>query len=211
MLRRVIVMRFCVAARLPFVLGILVCLGCGQNTDQRLAQVQKRQSVIDERIAADEKRAAELRSEVKQLEQTVDLERSCLARQECWMQLARVNAFVAKELAECNRHSANWFACDAERTRNKAEGTGLGCLVGWGFAVLTGGSAAPAIAIGCGLGAKRGESNTVGHCMQQSRPEACGARQAAFTEAALASLQLTNMPTCEPVPPECGSVAPSSY
>lgn len=204
-------MRFYIVKRLPFVWGMLICLGCGQNTDQRLAQVQKRQSVIDERIAADEKRAAELRSEVKQLEQTVDLERLCLERQECWTQIARVNAFVAKELAECNRHSANWFACDAERTRNKVEGTGFGCLVGWGFAVLSGGSAAPAIAIGCGLGAKRGESNTIGNCMQQARPEACNTRQAAFTEAALASLQLTTMPTCEPVPPECGSVASLSH
>lgn len=204
-------MRFYVAARLPFVLGMLVCIGCGQNTDQRLAQVKKRQSDINERITADEKRAAELRSEVKQLEQTVDLERLCLERQACWTQTARVHAFIAKELAECNRNSANWFACDAERTRNKADGAGLGCLVGWGFAVLSGGSAAPAIAIGCGLGAKRGESNTVGDCMQQSRPESCGARQVAFTEAALASLQLTTMPTCEPVPPECGSVASLSH
>lgn len=198
-------MRFYIVKRLPFVLGVLVCLGCGPNTDQRLAQVQKRQSVIDERIAADEKRAAELRIEIKKLEQTVDLERLCLERQECWTQTARVNAFVAKELAECNRQSANWFACDAERTRNKVEGTGLGCLVGWGFAVLSGGSAAPAIAIGCGLGAKRGESNTVGNCMRHARPEACGTRQAAFTEAALASLQLATMPTCEPMPPECES------
>lgn len=203
--------RFYFAKSLPFVWGALLLFGCGRSTDQRLAQVQKRQSAINERIAADEKRAASLHAEVEQLEQTIDLERRCVERQECWTQLARVNAFVAKELAECNRNSANWFACDAERTRNKAEGTGLGCLVGWGFAVLTGGSAAPAIAIGCGLGAKHGESNSVGDCMKQSRPQPCGAQQDIFTAAALASLQLPSMPACEPMPPECETRSSSSH
>ena len=203
--------RFYVGTSLTFVWGMVLVSGCARSTDQRLAHVQKRQTAIHERIAADEKRATELRAEVKQLEQTVDVERRCLERQECWTQLARVNAFVAKELAECNRNSANWFACDAERVRNKASGTGLGCLVGWGFALMTGGSAAPAIAIGCGLGAEHGESNTVGDCMHQSRPIPCGARQEAFTAAALASLQLASLPTCDPMPLECDSQSSASH
>lgn len=203
-------MKFYITKRILFVWGMLAMAGCARNGDQRLAAVQKRQAAIHERIAADEKRAADLRKEVQQLEGTLDVQRICIERQACWAQVARVNAFVANELAECNRNSANWFACDAERTRNKANGTGLGCLLGGGFAVMTGGSAAPAIAIGCGLGAEHGESNSVGDCTRQSRPVPCGTRQDIFTATALASLQLTSIPTCEPMPPECELPSSSS-
>jgi len=198
------------AKLLPFLLGIPLAGGCSRNADERLAQIQKRQSIIDAHVAADEKRASDLRAEVQQLEQKIDVQRRCLERQVCWTQLARVNALIAKELAECNRASANWFACDAERTRTKAEGTGLGCLVGWGFAVATGGSVAPAIAIGCGLGSEHGASHTEGDCMHYSRPQPCGQRQPVFTAVALSTLQLKSVPTCEPIPPECESLGFSS-
>lgn len=154
---------------LLFVTSIPLICGCRQNADSRLSRIHARQSAIDNRIVADEKRAADLRAEVKQLEDVLQMQRTCIERQACWAQVARVNAAIASELAECNRKSANWFACEAERTRNKADGTGLGCLLGWGFAVATGGAVAPSIAIGCGLGAEHGASHTRAECSNRSK------------------------------------------
>jgi len=176
---------------------------CSRITDARLSQLHARQSAIDARVAADEQRAADLRVEVQQLEDVLQMQRTCLERQACWVQVARVNAAIAAELAECNRKSANWFACEAERTRNKADGTGLGCLLGWGFAAATGGSIAPSIAIGCGLGAKHSESHTRPECVNQPRPMPCGQIPALLTRSALSSIGLSKMPTCEPMPYEC--------
>lgn len=199
------------AKLLAFVIGIPLFWGCGGNADKRLAHVQRRQSVIDARVAADEKRATELRAEVKQLEDVLHMQRACLEHQACWGQVARVNAAIAAELAQCNLASANWFACDAERTRNKADGTGLGCLLGWGFAAATGGALAPSIAIGCGLGRSHSEIHTNGICVQQSRPRPCGQLQHVFTQRALAALEFPSMPVCERMPPECELLNSSSH
>ncbi len=199
------------AKPLLFIWGIPLFWGCSRSADERLAQVNKRQSVIDGRVAADEKRAADLRAEVKQLERVLEMQQRCFVQQVCWVQVARVNAAIAAELSECNLASANWFACDAERTRNKADGTGLGCLLGWGVAVATGGSVAPSIAIGCGLGSKHGESNTTGICVQQSRPRPCGQLHHVFVQRALAALELPSMPTCERIPHECELLNSSSH
>lgn len=200
----------CLTPLLPLLLSVPLLLGCSRNTDERLAQVQKRQSIIHARVAADERRAANLRAEVKQLEHTLEAQRRCLEAQACWANVARANAAIAAELAECNRKSANWFACEAERTRNKADGTGLGCLLGWGFAVATGGSLAPSIAIGCGLGAKHGESHTRSACANLPEPMQCGRFPLILRRMALSSIGLSEMPTCEPMPPECESLALSS-
>lgn len=186
---------------LLFIWGIPLFWGCSRSADERLAQVNMRQSVIDTRVAADEKRAAELRTEVKQFERVLEMQQRCFVQQMCWVQVARVNAAIAAELSQCNVVSANWFACDAERTRNKADGTGLGCLLGWGFAVATGGSVAPSIAVGCGLGAKRAEMQSV--CANTARPMACGQFQNIHMTLALAPMGLSEMPTCEPMPIEC--------
>ena len=61
-------MKFYIAKRILFVWGMLTIAGCARNSDQRLAAVQKRQTTIHERIAADEKRATDLRKEVQELE-----------------------------------------------------------------------------------------------------------------------------------------------
>ncbi len=103
-------MKLQLANGLRFVWSIVLFAGCGRDMDQRLTQIHQRQSVIDARIASDEKRAANLRAEVKQLEEKVDSERRCLERQACWAQVARANAAIAAELAECNRKSANFGA-----------------------------------------------------------------------------------------------------
>lgn len=194
-----------------FAVGIQLLSGCSRNADERLAQLNKRQSAIDARVAADEQRAADLRLEVQQLEDVLQMQRTCLERQACWTQVARVNAAIAAELAECNRKSANWFACEAERTRNKADGTGLGCLLGWGFAAATGGSIAPSIAIGCGLGAKHGETHTRFECLNRSKPMLCGQMPMLMKRLALSTVGLSEMPTCEPMPPECELVTSSSH
>lgn len=205
-----VVMRIRPARPFLFLLGTTLHVGCSEAADQRLSQLHQRQSVIDARVAADERRAADLRAEVKQLEHTLELQRRCLEVQACWASVARANAAIAAELAECNRKSANWFACEAERTRNKADGTGLGCLLGWGFAVATGGSLAPSIAIGCGLGAKHGESHTSSACTNLPEPMQCGRFPLILRRMALSSIGLSEMPTCEPMPPECESLALSS-
>ena len=186
---------------LLFICGIPLFWGCSRNTDERLAQVNKRQSVIDGRVAADEKRAAELRTEVKQFEKVLEMQQRCFERQACWVQVARANAAIAAHYAECNLKTANWFACEAERTRNKADSTGLGCLLGWGVAVATGGSMAPSIAVGCGLGAKRAEMQSV--CANMARPMECGQFRNIHMTLALAPMGLSEMPTCEPMPIEC--------
>lgn len=195
---------------LLFVADMPLICGCSQNADERLAQLNKRQSVIDRRVAADEKRAAELRNEVVQLEDVLKMQRTCLDRQACWAQVARANAAIASQLAECNRKSANWYACEAERVSTKAGDTGLGCLLGWGFAAATGGSVAPAIAIGCGLGAKRSELRNHARCLNEGKPIACGEIPTLLTRLALSSAGFSKMPTCEPMPPECELLTSSS-
>lgn len=189
---------------------IPVVTGCGAGTDRRLGQVEQRQLELDLRVAVDERRAADLRADALQLQYVLEAQRRCIAWEECQARTSIINAEVMAKLAECNRNTANWYACDAQRTKNTAEGAGLGCLLGWGFAVATGGAAAPAVAIGCGTGAVAGNSGSTGSCTDHPRPKPCGKMEATFRTDALTTHGLTSMPVCGPMPEECASLNFSS-
>lgn len=178
-------------------------VGCGARIDKRLGQIEQRQSELDIRVAVDERRAADLRAETLQLQYVLDAQRRCIAWEECHARTSRLHAHVMAQLAQCNLNTANWYACDAQRTRNTAEGAGIGCLLGWGVAIATGGSAAPAIAIGCGAGAVSGESGTHGSCTTQPKPQSCGQLQFVFQQKALMAEGLMDMPACGVMPNEC--------
>lgn len=177
--------------------------GCGARTNQRLGQIEQRQSELDIRVAVEERRAADLRADTLQLQYMLDAQRRCIAWEECRARTSRIHANVMVQLAQCNMNTANWYACDAQRTRNTAEGAGIGCLLGWGVAIATGGSAAPAIAIGCGAGAVSGESGTRGLCTSQPKPQSCGNLQFFFQQKALMAEGLMDMPVCGAMPNEC--------
>jgi len=189
---------------------IPVLAGCGTGTDRRLGQVEQRQVELDLRVAVDERRAADLRADTLQLQYVLEAQRRCIAWEGCRAQVSRINAEVMGKLAECNKNTANWYACDAQRTRNTAEGAGLGCLLGWGFAVATGGTAAPAVLIGCGTGAAAGDSGSTGSCTSQPKPKPCGRLGPAFEAEVLASQGLITTPVCGPMPEECASLNFSS-
>lgn len=185
-------------------------IGCSAGTDRRLGQVEQRQAELDLRVAIDERRAADLRADTLQLQNVLEAQRRCIAWEGCLAQVSRINAEVMAKLAECNKNTANWYACDAQRTRNTAEGAGLGCLLGWGFAVATGGAAAPAVLIGCGAGAATGDSGSTGSCTNRPKPRPCGQMGLTFQSEVLASQGLTTMPVCGPMPEECASLNFSS-
>lgn len=186
-----------------FVIMHLALVGCGARVNQRLREIEQRQLELDIRVAVDERRAADLRADTLQLQYVLDAQRRCIAWEECHARTSRIQAHVMAQLAQCNLNTANWYACDAQRTRNTAEGAGIGCLLGWGFAIATGGSAAPAIAIGCGAGAVNGESGTRGSCTTQPKPQPCGNLQFFFQQKALMASGLTAMPVCGAMPNEC--------
>ncbi|MCC6554193.1 MAG: hypothetical protein IT372_14400 [Polyangiaceae bacterium] len=190
---------------------IPVLAGCGAGTDRRLGQIERRQSELDLRVAVDERRAADLRADAIQLQHVLETQRRCIAWEGCRAQTSRIQAEIMAKLAECNRNTANWYACDAQRTRNTAEGAGLGCLLGWGAAIVTGGAAAPAVLIGCGAGAAAGDSGSTGSCTSQPKPKSCGRLGPAFQAEVLAAQGLTVMPVCGPMPQECASLSFSSW
>lgn len=187
-----------------------VLAGCSARMDRRLGQVEQRQSELDLRVAVDERRAADLRADALQLQDVLDAQRRCIAWEECRAQTSRVQAEVMGKLAQCNMNTANWYACDAQRTRNTAEGAGLGCLLGWGAAVVTGGAAAPAVLIGCGAGAATGDSGSTGSCTNQPKPRSCGQMGSAFQNEVLTAQGLLAMPVCGQMPQECASLNFSS-
>jgi hypothetical protein len=189
---------------------VLALFGCGAHVDRRLGQIEQRQSELDLRVAVDERRAADLHADTLQLQYVLDAQRRCIAWQECRAQTSRIEAEVMAKLAACNMKTANWFACDAQRTKDTAEGAGLGCLLGWGFAIMTGGSAAPAVLIGCGAGAATGSSGSTGSCTTQPKPQPCGRMGPAFQTEALWAHGLTDMPVCGPMPEECAALNFSS-
>ncbi|HVJ17584.1 MAG TPA: hypothetical protein VM686_19305 [Polyangiaceae bacterium] len=184
-----------------FIISVLV--GCSAQMDRRLGQVEQRQSELDLRVAEDERRAADLRADTLQLQHLLDAQRRCIAWQECRARTSRIQATIMAKLASCNMNTAHWFACGAQRTRNTAEGAGLGCLLGWVVASVTGGSAAPAVLIGCGAGAATGSSGSTGSCTTQPKPQPCGRIAPAFRSEALMLEGLTTMPDCGRMPTEC--------
>ncbi|MDC3985916.1 hypothetical protein [Polyangium jinanense] len=189
---------------------VLPIFGCGAHVDRRLGQIEQRQSELDLRVAVDERRAADLRADTLQLQYVLDAQRRCIAWEECRAQTSRIRASIMANLAACNMNTANWFACDAQRTRNTAEGAGLGCLLGWVVAGVTGGAVAPAVLIGCGAGAATGSSGSTGSCTTQPKPRPCGQMGAAFQSEALMREGLTAMPVCGPMPEECAALNFSS-
>lgn len=178
-------------------------VSCGGTTDGRIVDVEGRQRDLDMRVTADERRAAKLRAEAIQLQQVLEAQRRCIAWQECQARTSRLSASVAARLAECNMHTANWYACTARRTQNTAAGAGLGCLLGWAAAVATGGAVAPAVMIGCGAGAAAGHEDSAGPCTHQRKPQPCGQMQHVFESQALQAEGLSSMPACGPMPQEC--------
>jgi hypothetical protein len=189
---------------------ISVLAGCGAGTDRRLGQVEQRQSELDLRVAVDERRAADLRADTLQLQYVLEAQRRCIAWEGCRAQTTRIQAEIMAKLAECNKNTATWYACDAQRARNTADGVGLGCLLGWVAAGVTGGAVAPAVLIGCGTGAAAGDSGSTGSCTSQPRPKPCGRLGPAFEAEVLAAQGLTTMPVCGPMPEECASLNFSS-
>lgn len=178
--------------------GCLVAAsGCGGSINAA------RQDSLDIRISKDERRAAELRADTLRLAALQRLQHRCIEVSACRAAAARVTATATGYLAKCNAKRANWEACSAQRTKNTAGGTALGCGLGWVTAVVTGGAGAPAIAIGCGTGAVVGHSSSSGPCVGTPHPEPCGLRGAEFTSRALLANHLTAMPDCPTEPPEC--------
>jgi hypothetical protein len=180
-----------------------VLAGCSAGTDRRLGQVEQRQSELDLRVAVDERRAADLRADALQLQYLLEAQRRCVAWEECHARFTRIQAEITAKLAECNKNSAIWYACDARRARDTAADAGLGCLFGWVVAGVTGGAAAPAVVIGCGAGAAAGDSGSKGPCTSQPKPKPCGNLGRVFEVEALAVLGLPSTPDCGEMPEEC--------
>lgn len=180
------------------VLGACFLVGCGASLNVT------RQERLELRIARDERRAAELRATVLRTAQLQALQQRCLAATECRAKVAAVDAHVARQLASCNASWATWEACDAARTKRTATGAGLGCLLGWGAAAVTGGAAAPLVVAGCGAGALVGNDGAEGSCTETSRPPVCSGMDTVYKGTALRALGLDASPMCEPEPSECG-------
>jgi hypothetical protein len=178
-------------------LAVAVSLtGCGAGVEQRIAK-------INEALSRDERRAALLRGDTLKLQTHLAIQRRCLGIAECRATSAAVNADRLAALGNCNLEAANWAACDAERAKDTATSAGLGCLFGWAAAIVTGGAAAPAVVIGCGVGAAAGHGSAEGSCVDAERPRDCGTRDAEFVSQALAKHGLRETPQCQDDPPEC--------
>lgn len=183
------------------------CLSCAALFSDRVDEVSRRQTKLDEAIARDERQAAELRAASLKLQRRLEVQRRCLAHSACVGQTNAVTADVYAGLARCNVQAANWAACDAARAKRTTGAAGLGCVAGWAAAALTGGAAAPAIAIGCVGGAAAGHGTAQGVCVNAQRPRDCGTREGEFVSAALARRGLSSMPNCGVEPPECATLS----
>lgn len=164
-----------------------------------LHDVEKRQAAIEDQIARDARRAAELRADTLQLEHRLRLQRECIAEAECTSKIALFDAAFAKEVADCNRQVSDWVACDAQRTASTVSGASLGCLVGTLLAPESGGLTLAA----CGAGAVAGNSSATGPCVGVQKPRDCGSRGDEFRGIALAAAKLTEIPACPAHNPAC--------
>jgi len=154
---------------------------------------------IDLRLAADERRAANLRAQTIQLQRQLEAQIACIRWARCQAIWASLRATQMQLLAECNQRSAQWHACDAGRAKKTAGGAGVGCLFGLAVAGATGGAAAPWLAVGCAGGALGGVSSASGPCTRLPEPRRCGELSDAFKREALRRRGLGSEPE------QCGS------
>lgn len=103
----------------------------GESLDRRLARIERE-------IAESEARAARARDEAR--------------LQECRAARSRRFAELAAQTAACWERAANSARCDAAQSERRSRGTILGCLLGIGVAIATGGALGPAALGGCGGG-----------------------------------------------------------
>jgi len=172
-------------------LGLVTVLACSSTgLEGRLSTLEAEEVRRQERLDALEQQitSAELRAEHA---------KARAEYHECKATSAHLNAEVTLRRAECYQAVAAHTECTANNERNTATAAATGCLLGLGFAILTGGAAAPAALVGCGGGA------AVGHATRTKCGEVprCASQLNDMKRVVLAELGLVAMPTCTE-PPE---------
>lgn len=174
-------------------LGLVTVLACTPvGFEQRLstleaeeARRQKKLDSLEQQIASAELRAQHAKARA--------------LYHECKASTASLKAEVTLRRAECYQEIAAHTECTANNERNTATSTTAGCLLGLGFAILTGGAAAPAALVGCGGGAAVGRA-TRKKCGDVPR---CASQLNDMKRVVLADSGLVAMPQCiEPREPE---------
>lgn len=156
-------------------------LGCGGGSAElsgRIAQLRSEQA----------QRQADL-ERIQQEIRTAQIEQQ---RQQCRAYAARLQAEVALASANCLEARSQYAACVANNEAHKSKGGLLGCLVGLGAAVATGGAAAPMAVAGCAGGLLVGGATT-NSCGQNP---VCTIDETLLQSAALAQDGLTAWPQC---------------
>jgi hypothetical protein len=110
---------------------------------------------VDELRVEQQQRQAEL----DRIEQEIAAARTEQQRQQCRAISAQLLSEVAIQRAQCLATRSDYAQCVAENEANKSKSGMVGCLVGLGAAVVTGGAAAPLTLTGCGGGLLVGDGN----------------------------------------------------
>lgn len=158
---------------------------------------EARLSSLEEEEAERRQRLDELEHQITRAELKVDHAKARVAYHDCKAARATIDAKTVLYEAQCFQDISAHAQCVAENERDTATGAALGCLLGVGAAVVTGGAAAPAALVGCGGGAVLGYA-TREKCGDIPR---CASQVNEMESLVLAEYGLTRAPTCT-APPE---------
>ena len=111
-------------------LALLSALGCGAAGE----------ADVSTRIMRLQAEQRERQVQLDQIEHKIQIANAQLVRMQCGAFLAQLQSEVATEMAQCLGARAKHGKCLAEASRDTTEGGFLGCLVGLGAAVATGGA-----------------------------------------------------------------------
>ena len=163
----------------------VVACGCvSSGIHERLSDLEK-----EEKRRQDTLR--ELNSQISASEERLGAAEAKAAYHVCLADRAEVESAIAVANAECLKEVAERSACLAKGEARTTRGGGIGCAAGWLAAVVTGGAAAPAIALGCASGV----------VLSETTKKSCGevppcARDPDPAATVLRSLGVSEVPTC---------------
>lgn len=157
---------------------MVACAGSGDDVARRVQELRAEQ----------QRRQMELVA----LDQRIQAARVEQQRQECRALAANLMSEIAVRRVDCIGRRAEFAKCSAENKAHTSNSGMVGCGLGLGAAILTGGAAAPWAAGGC-LGGLAAGSATTETCRQVP---VCTVDEAVLAHEVLASRGMNVWPQC---------------
>jgi len=163
-------------------LSLSVVVGCASASQGDLNDLERKHELEKARLVA-------VQAEIARQERLAAAARERAEIAQCEALNAEIQASVAIERTTCERAVADRHRCEANNSAHTANAGMIGCGLGIGAAIATGGAAGPLAVVGCASGAAAGHATT-DHCAAVT----CDLSPERLATSALQKRNLTTMP-----------------